>query len=55
MYQIPPEPEMLTCPYCEKVIPYADRMFIDRAWEDENGDWDGDYTECCEECFDKYA
>ena len=55
MFQIPPEPETLTCPYCEKVIPYDDRLFIDHDWTCEDGTEDHDWTECCEECFDKYA
>jgi hypothetical protein len=55
MFQIPPQPETLTCPYCEKVIPYDDRLFIDHDWTCEDGTEDHDWTECCEECFDKYA
>ena len=55
MFQIPPEPETLTCPYCEKVIQYDDRLFIDNALECDDGEWTWDHTECCEECFNKYA
>ena len=55
MYQIPPDPETLTCPLCQKVIPYDDRLFLDEEWRCEDGDFEHDYTECCEECFNKYA
>ena len=55
MYQIPPEPETLTCPFCRTVIPYEDRLFMEDCYLDEDDEHQCDYTECCEDCFNKYA
>lgn len=49
------KPETFTCPFCEKVIPYDDRCFIDYEWQDEDGNWDSSFDECCEDCFNEYA
>lgn len=55
MYELPREPETLTCPYCERVIPWSERLFIDEDWQDADGEWESGYTLCCESCFEKYA
>ena len=54
-YKLPPVPTELTCPFCKAVIPYADRCFLEACYEDEDGNHECDWTECCVDCFDKMA
>ena len=53
--KMPSIPTSITCPHCNEIVPYEDRCFIDYSWTNEDGTQECDFTECCEDCHDKYA